>query len=207
MMSPVSPENWFAGLACIKAGIVSIPTATTLTQRELMFRFDTCFPTVIIADEDSACLIDKALEETTDSGPKLKLVLGQKRGWTSFDAIEDESLEAKSVRTRSNDIIFCFFTSGTTGLPKRVGHTAISYPVGHLSTTVMIGIKPDDIHHNLSVPGWAKWAWSSFFAPFNVGATITGLNFLFWMGSNILMPFRVITLQRFVRRQAPGEHL
>ena len=186
MMSPVSPENWFAALACIKAGIVSIPTATTLTQRELMFRFDTCFPTVIIADEDSACLIDKALEETTDSGPKLKLVLGQKKGWTSFDAIEDESPEAKSVKTRSNDILFCFFTSGTTGLPKRVGHTAISYPAGHLSTTVMMGIKPDDIHHNLSTPGWAKWAWSSFFAPFNVGATITAFKFLFLDGEQYL---------------------
>ncbi|RLC03317.1 MAG: acetyl-CoA synthetase [Deltaproteobacteria bacterium] len=186
MMSPVLPENWFAGLACIKAGIVSIPTAITLTQRELMFRFDTCFPTVIIADEDSACLIDKALEETTGIGPKLKLVLGQKNGWTSFDTIEDESFEARSVKTRSNDILFCFFTSGTTGLPKRVGHTAISYPVGHLSTTVMIGIKPDDIHHNLSKPGWAKWAWSSFFAPFNVGATITGFKFSFLDGEQYL---------------------
>ena len=176
MMSPVLPENWFAGLACIKAGMVSVPTATTMTQRELEFRFETYSPKAIVADEDCACLIDKALEETGIE-PKLKLVLGQKTGWISFDVIENESPEARAAKTRSDDILFSFFTSGTTGLPKRVGHTAVSYPVGHLSTTVMIGIRPDDIHNNLSAPGWSKWAWSSFFAPFNVGATTTGFKF------------------------------
>jgi acetyl-CoA synthetase/4-hydroxybutyrate---CoA ligase (AMP-forming) len=104
-------------------------------------------------------------------------VLGQKEGWIPFEAIENESTEAEAAKTKSSEILFCFFTSGTTGLPKRVGHTAASYPLGHLSTTVMIGIQPDDIHHNLSAPGWAKWAWSSFFAPFNVGSVTTGFKF------------------------------
>ena len=176
MMSPVLPEIWFASLACIKAGMVSVPTAITMTQRELEFRFETYPPNVIMADEDSASLIDKALKETNIE-PKLKLVLGQKEGWIPIDTIKNESTEAKPAMTRPNDTLFCFFTSGTTGLPKRVGHTAVSYPVGHLSTTAMIGIKPDDIHHNLSASGWSKWAWSSFFAPFNVGATTTGFKF------------------------------
>ncbi len=185
MMSPVLPENWFASLACIKAGMVTIPTATSMTQRELEFRFETYSPKVIMADEACACLIDKALEETHIE-PRLKLVLGQKKGWVSFDVIENESIEAAAVKTRSDDILFCFFTSGTTGPPKRVGHTAVSYPVGHLSTTVMMGLRPDDIHHNLSTPGWAKWAWSSFFAPFNVGATTTGFKFSLLDGEQYL---------------------
>lgn len=185
MMSPVEPENWFASLAGIKAGIVSVPTATTMTQRELAFRFETYSPTAIMADEASAGLIDKALEETHIE-PKVKLVLGQKDGWISFDVIENESVHAESAKTRCKDILFCFFTSGTTGLPKRVGHTAVSYPVGHLSTTVMIGIQPGDIHHNLSASGWAKWSWSSFFAPFNVGATTTGFKFSLLDGEQYL---------------------
>ena len=117
MMSPVLPEIWFASLACIKAGIVSVPTAITMTQRELEFRFETYSPNVIMADEDSACLIDKALKETNIE-PKLKLVLGQKEGWIPIDTIKNESTEAKPAMTRSNDTLFCFFTSGTTGLPK-----------------------------------------------------------------------------------------
>jgi acetyl-CoA synthetase/4-hydroxybutyrate---CoA ligase (AMP-forming) len=44
MMSPVRPENWIAGLACIKAGLVNVPTAVTMTQRELEFRFETYSP-------------------------------------------------------------------------------------------------------------------------------------------------------------------
>jgi len=178
MMSPVLPEIWFASLACIKAGMVNVPTAITMTQRELEFRFETYCPRIIMADEDSACLIDKALKETNIE-PKLKLVLGQKPGWISFGIIENESTQAPAAKTRSQDVLFCFFTSGTTGLPKRVGHTAISYPVGHLSTTVMMGVKPDDVHNNLSASGWSKWSWSSFFAPFNVGATTTGFKFSF----------------------------
>ena len=185
MMSPLLPENWFATLACIKAGLVNVPTATTLTQRELEYRFETYSPQVILSDEASVDLIDKALEQVNIK-PKLKLVIGQKTGWTSFDVIENESLEATAAKTRSDDILFCFFTSGTTGLPKRVGHTAISYPLGHLSTTIMLGIRPDDVHLNLNAPGWAKWSWSSFFAPFNVGATTIGFKYSFLDGEQYL---------------------
>ena len=176
MMVPIVPETWFASYACIKGGVIAVPTATTMTQRELEFRFETYPPDSIIADEQYAELIDTALA-TAKVEPKLKLVLGTHEGWTSYDDLSSEATSADAANTLSSDLLFCFFTSGTTGLPKRVGHTALSYPLGHLSTSVMTGIQPDDIHHNLSAPGWAKWSWSSFFAPLNVGATATGFNF------------------------------
>ena len=176
MMVPIVPETWFSSYACIKGGIVNVPTATTMTLREMEFRFQTYAPDVVIAAETFTDLIDEALQ-LTKSTPKVKIVLGSKAGWVSYSDLEKESPEAEPAQTKSDDLLFCFFTSGTTGLPKRVGHTATSYPVGHLSTAVMAGIRTDDIHHNLSAPGWAKWAWSSFFAPLNVGATGTGFNF------------------------------
>ena len=176
MMVPIVPETWFSSYACIKGGIVNVPTATTMTLREMEFRFQTYAPDVVIAAETFTDLIDEALQ-LTKSTPKVKIVLGSKPGWVSYSDLEKESPEAEPAQTKSDDLLFCFFTSGTTGLPKRVGHTATSYPVGHLSTAVMAGIRTDDIHHNLSAPGWAKWAWSSFFAPLNVGATGTGFNF------------------------------
>jgi 4-hydroxybutyrate---CoA ligase (AMP-forming) len=176
MMVPIVPETWFASYACIKGGIVNVPTATTMTLREMEFRFQTYAPDVVIAAETFTELIDEALQ-LTKSTPKVKIVLGSKPGWVSYSDLEKESPEAEPAPTKADDLLFCFFTSGTTGLPKRVGHTATSYPVGHLSTAVMAGIRTDDIHHNLSAPGWAKWAWSSFFAPLNVGATATGFNF------------------------------
>ena len=47
-----------------------------------------------------------------------------------------------------------------------------SYPVGHLSTMYWIGLEPGDVHLNISSPGWAKHAWSCFFAPWNAGACV-----------------------------------
>src|SRR5687767_3002963 len=35
-----------------------------------------------------------------------------------------------------------------------------------------IGVKPGDVHLNISSPGWAKHAWSCFFAPWNAGACV-----------------------------------
>jgi 4-hydroxybutyrate---CoA ligase (AMP-forming) len=176
MMVPIVPETWFASYACIKGGLVAVPTATTMTLREMEFRFETYPPNCIIADESCTDIIDEALQKTNKQ-PKIKLVRGSKDGWISYSELENQSPEAAGAKTRSSDMLFCFFTSGTTGLPKRVGHTAASYPIGHLSTSVMAGVRTDDIHHNLGAPGWAKWAWSSFFAPLNVGATASGFHF------------------------------
>ena len=69
-----------------------------------------------------------------------------------------------------------YFTSGTTAKPKLVLHSHQSYPAGHLSTMYWLGVQPGDVHLNISSPGWAKHAWSSFFAPWNAAATILVVN-------------------------------
>ncbi len=176
MMTPIVPETWFATFAGIKGGLIAVPTATSMTVRELKFRFEIYPPDAVMISEEFAEIMDEALE-SAGIVPKIKLVLGRKDGWKTWAETQEQPDTADAAPTRPEDVLFCFFTSGTTGLPKRVGHSAVSYPVGHLSTSVLIGIKEDDIHHNLSAPGWAKWAWSSFFAPFNVGATAAGFNF------------------------------
>jgi acetyl-CoA synthetase/4-hydroxybutyrate---CoA ligase (AMP-forming) len=176
MLTPIVPETWFASMAGLKGGLVAVPTATTMTEREIQFRFEAYPPDVIVASEALAGLVDDALRQL-DRAPKAKIVLGNKDGWTPYSRIEDQPADAIPAEVGRDDVLFCFFTSGTTGLPKRVGHSAVSYPVGHLSTAVVQGLAPGDVHHNLSAPGWAKWAWSSFFAPFNVGATATGFDF------------------------------
>ncbi len=176
MLTPIVPETWFATFAGIKGGLVAVPTATTMTEREIQFRFEAYKPDVIVAFEGLTDLIDDALKKA-DCTPKTKIVLGQKEGWVPYTEIAAESDQANAADVNSDDVLFCFFTSGTTGLPKRVGHSAVSYPLGHLSSAVIIGLEPGDVHHNLSAPGWAKWTWSSFFSPFNMGATATGFNF------------------------------
>ncbi len=173
VMVPLIPEIWFATYAIVKGGFVGVPTATTMTARDLEFRFNTYPPEAILADEASAKVIDEAIQKTGVK-PKVKIVVGEREGWESYDNVREEKSTAEAAKTKSDDVIFCFFTSGTTGLPKRVAHTATSYPLGHLITAMIINVHPGDIHNNLSAPGWAKYAWSTFFAPLSVGATTTG---------------------------------
>ena len=40
-----------------------------------------------------------------------------------------------------------------------------------------IGLRPGDVHLNISSPGWAKHAWSSVFAPWNAEATVLIYNY------------------------------
>lgn len=171
---PLVPENWISYLACIKGGIVIIPTATTLAVRGMQFRFESLFPEVALADADNAEKIDQAAEKF-EQKIKLKLIVGAEReGWINVDEMLKESPHAEGEKTKADDDLFYFFTSGTTGMPKVVAHTHFTYPVGHLTTASWIGLKKGDLHYNISQPGWAKFFWSSFFAPWNMGATLLG---------------------------------
>jgi acetyl-CoA synthetase len=102
---------------------------------------------------------------------------GQRPGWASYELADRESPDfAADGPTRREDPLLLYFTSGTTAKPKMVLHTQQSYPIGHLSTMYWIGLKPGDVHWNISSPGWAKHAWSCVFAPWNAGATVFLLN-------------------------------
>ncbi len=173
LMTPTIPETWFGCYAFVKGGFLGVCNAHILKERDLEYRFNVCPPDAIIADENSAKVIDESLK----GEPKVKIVVGDRTGWEPYDDVVSRDSKCEGANTSANDPIFCFFTSGTTGLPKGVLHTATSYPVGHLITACIINCKPGDIHNNLSAPGWAKFLWSSFFSPLSVGATVLGLHF------------------------------
>jgi acetyl-CoA synthetase len=97
---------------------------------------------------------------------------GPVAGWRSFEDCRAAPHTLATADTGADELLLLYFTSGTTARPKLVAHTHVSYPVGHLSTMYWLGLKPGDVHLNLSSPGWAKHAWSSFFAPWNAGATV-----------------------------------
>ena len=176
LMVPVCAELWATYLAGIKGGQVLVPAASILTSQDLVYRFGRLLPRVVIADEENAAKIDAA-EQALGQRITLKLLVGSpteasRPGWEGFSAAAGLATQAEAAPTRPDDPLFLFFTSGTTGLPKIVTHTHFSYPVGHLSTAAWIGLRPTDRHCNVAQAGWAKFAWSSFFAPLSVGATV-----------------------------------
>ncbi|MEM1321125.1 MAG: AMP-binding protein [Bacteroidota bacterium] len=169
---PLVPANWISFMATIKGGFIMMPTATNLTSRDLLYRFESLFPEIFITDIQNAAKIEEA-EQAYGKEIKIKICVGGSReGWVAFDDLLALPTDAVAEKTKANDAVLYFFTSGTTGLPKIVVHTHFTYPFGHLSTASWLGCRHGDVHYNISSPGWAKFAWSSFFAPWNMGATL-----------------------------------
>jgi len=170
-------ELWETLLACIKLGIVVIPATTLLTSADLDDRIRRGDVGHVVTASGDAGKFDNVPGEYT------RIAVGEPvPGWTVFsDSLPAPTQPAAAGFTApepagGDDTLLLYFTSGTTAQPKLVEHTHLSYPVGHLSTMYWIGLQPGDIHLNISSPGWAKHAWSSFFAPWNAEATILVVN-------------------------------
>jgi acetyl-CoA synthetase len=163
---------WDVMLACIRLGVVIIPATAQLTSDDIDDRIQRGEVKHVVTDAGGA------LKVRNHEGLKVKLVVGGTApGFTPYDVALMAAPTPPRTQTRGSDPLFLYFTSGTTAKPKLVMHTHESYPIGHLSTMFWIGLRENDVHQNISSPGWAKHAWSSFFAPWNAGATIVAHEF------------------------------
>ncbi len=172
MLANVVPL-WEMMLAAIKLGAVVIPATTLLESTELRDR--------LARGRAKAVVTSAGLTERFDgiASVAVRVAVGEPReGWLAYgdSHAASESFTATEP-TRADDLLLLYFTSGTTARPKLVAQTHVSYPVGHLSTLYWLGLRPGDVHLNLSSPGWAKHAWSSFFAPWNAQACVVSLHY------------------------------
>lgn len=163
---------WEVMLAAMKLGAVVIPATTLLTSYDLKDRFERGRVRHLIANASDAAKFD-GLDPTVT-----RIALGDApTGWHSYETLLQGSARfTPDGPTKATDPLLLYFTSGTTSRPKLVEHSHASYPVGHLITMYWIGLQPGDMHLNISSPGWAKHAYSCFFAPWNAGATVFILN-------------------------------
>jgi acetyl-CoA synthetase len=173
LMLPNRVELWEIMLAGIKLGAVLVPTTMLVSTADLQDRMDRGRVSHVIAQISEAHKFEGLLGNFT------RIAVGGKiEGWHDFDDCRRVlSVFTPKGTTRATDPLLLYFTSGTTARPKLVLHSQQSYPVGHLSTMYWIGLQRGDIHWNISSPGWAKHAWSCFFAPWNAGATIFVYNY------------------------------
>ncbi|WP_216320584.1 AMP-binding protein [Deinococcus aestuarii] len=163
------PELWVVLIACMGLGAPILPAATLLTAADVEDRVERGRVRAVVTDganvEKFAGLPGDLLRVSVDAsaGPGWHSLAGADRAPAGFtpDGV-----------TRASDPVLLYFTSGTTSRPKLVVHTHASYPAGHLSTGYYLGLREGDRHWNISSPGWAKHAWSSFFVPLTVGAAV-----------------------------------
>ncbi|HEX7554487.1 MAG TPA: AMP-binding protein [Geothrix sp.] len=159
---------WEIMLACIKLGAVLVPSTLLLSQADLEDRIERGGIRHLVVDATQTGKFDGM-----DAGLTRISVGGDVAGWKSMASLyEGSTTYVPEAVTKATDPMLLYFTSGTTAKPKLVLHTHQSYPVGHLTTMFWVGLREGDVHYNISSPGWAKHAWSSFFAPWNAGACI-----------------------------------
>ncbi|MFZ3226845.1 MAG: AMP-binding protein [Xanthobacteraceae bacterium] len=163
---------WECMLAAMKLGAVIVPATTLLTRNDLADRFARGRVRHVIANAEAAAKFADL------AGDYTRIVVGKEMpGWVSYETAYQSSAEfAPDGDTRPDDPLLLYFTSGTTARPKLVLHSHQSYPVGHLSTMYWLGLRPGDVHLNISSPGWAKHAWSCFFSPWNAQAAVFIVN-------------------------------
>ncbi|MFJ7769673.1 AMP-binding protein [Streptomyces sp. NPDC097107] len=167
-------ELWETALAAMKLRAVVIPATPLLGPADLRDRVDRGrVGHVVVRAEDTGKFADVP-------GDYTRVAVGgaTEPGWRRYeDAYTASDAFTPDGPTAADAPLMLYFTSGTTARPKLVEHTHVSYPVGHLATMYWIGLKPGDVHLNISSPGWAKHAWSNLFAPWNAEATVFLYNY------------------------------
>ena len=182
MMLGNSVPIWETMLAAMKLGAVVIPATSLLTPEDLRDRLERGAVRHVVTDPAGAEKL-RGLP-----GQYTRIVVGERvPGWTPYaQGYEETAGFMPHGDTHPMDPVLLYFTSGTTARPKLVLHTHTSYPVGHLSTMYWLGVREGDVHMNISSPGWAKHAWSNFFAPFNAGSTAFVFNYARFSGKRVL---------------------
>jgi acetyl-CoA synthetase/medium-chain acyl-CoA synthetase len=173
VMLPRVAQWWEIVLGCLRARAVSVPGTTLLTTKDIRYRLGVSEASVVITDEENAAKVDHVLAECPSVTHRI--VLGRAvGGWESFETLMGRArADYAHPGNASSDPMMIYFTSGTTGHPKMVLHTHASYPIGHVITgRYWLDNGPDDLHWTISDTGWAQAAWTSFFAPWNMGAAI-----------------------------------
>ncbi len=179
-------ELWESMLAVMKLGAVILPTTTALGPADLTDRVTRGEVKHVLANVADIGKFD------TVAGDYGRFAVGEApQGWIAYrDAYQLDAPPAEHPGTAPSDPQLLYFTSGTTNRPKLVEHNQVSYPVGHLATSFWVAAKPGDVHLNISSPGWAKHAWSCFFAPWIAEATIFVFNYTRFDAATLLGQIR-----------------
>ncbi len=171
---------WETMLAAIKMGLVVIPATTLLSGPDLRDRVKRGNVRWLLTNASGT---EKVLEIPAAELAAIGCILADDKAtlptnWISYqDAAKASAAFSPVASLAVTEPQLEYFTSGTTAAPKLVRHSRQSYPVGHLTTMYWLGLKPNDVHWTISSPGWAKHAWSCFFAPFNAQACVFIYNY------------------------------
>ncbi|EGK11972.1 acetyl-coenzyme A synthetase, partial [Desmospora sp. 8437] len=171
ILLPRMPEAYVAYLGALKAGLAVLPGSEMLQPSDISYRIRHAQAQAVIFDSPLRERVETARENCTSL--RYGWVHGENvEGWESFSRLGAGVTDVELPKTRSDDVAFISYTSGTTGGPKGVIHHH-SWAVAHQAVAARqwLGVRPGDTVWATAGPGWAKWVWSPFISTLGSGAT------------------------------------
>jgi len=174
-------EFWFCIIALHKIGAIPVPATHMLKKKDIVYRIEKATITMVISVDDPELLAEFEKAES-QLGVNLKKLVVSGDG-NSFDAWDDfkSSLEIASdeftratgdENTKNEDIMIIYFSSGTSGQPKMVGHD-FRYPIAHIITSkYWHNAIEDGLHHTSADTGWMKAVWGGLYGQWIVGTGV-----------------------------------
>ena len=172
---------WIAIMALCRIGAVAVPATHLLTKKDIVYRAN-CAGIKMVVTSAEGCFA-ASCEEAMPECPtveKLLIVDGAREGWLDFEALlaeESDEFPRPAEPLRHDDIMLLYFTSGTSGMPKMVGHN-FDYPLGHIQTAVFWHQCVDGgLHLTVSETGWMKSVWGKLYGQWLAGSAIMVYDF------------------------------
>uniref|UniRef100_A0A8C4M5G4 medium-chain acyl-CoA ligase n=1 Tax=Equus asinus asinus TaxID=83772 RepID=A0A8C4M5G4_EQUAS len=166
LVLPRLPEWWLVSVACMRTGAVMIPGVSQLTEKDLKYRLQASRAKSIITSDSLAPRVEAISADCPSLQTKLLVSDSSRPGWMNFrELLREASTEHDCVRTKAQDPLAIYFTSGTTGAPKMVEHSQASYGLGFVASgRQWVALTESDIFWNTTDTAWVKAAWTLFSA-------------------------------------------
>ncbi|XP_031451310.1 acyl-coenzyme A synthetase ACSM4, mitochondrial-like [Phasianus colchicus] len=171
---PRIPEWWLVNVACIRAGIVLIPGTSQLSAKDILYRLQASKAKCIITNDTLAPAVDSVASECQFLENKLVVSKGSREGWLNFNELyKNQPADHSCVKTRIQDSMIIFFTSGTTGSPKMTEHSQGSLGFRPLlCERYWLDASPSDTVWGITDTGWIVTSIASVFDAWALGSCV-----------------------------------